>query len=294
MIDVVILIMIIFPLFYMIYGDTFMEKSGDFTLVNNLINYIFPFLAILVLWHYTSATPGKMFIKAKIVDAKTLQKPTMKQFIIRNLGYLVSLVPLGLGYYWAGWDSKKQTWHDKLAHTVVVQPKTEVKKKSIGSYIAIGFGVFAIGVFGVILTLGFMLQSGMMPDGDLYNAKKLPSSVTVSLVEQDILSERDIVHYYQPHSVFSFTGSATIFTQTGIVYFEEDELGELLKWEYPYKHIHTLKLDTEEFGLGIDIVTMTLMSDDGEMDFYVGLTPKVGNSEQFKTKVLELWKNARK
>ncbi|MFC3854060.1 RDD family protein [Salinispirillum marinum] len=34
--------------------------------------------------------------------------------------YFVSTIPLLLGFFWMLWDAKNQTWHDKLAGTVVV------------------------------------------------------------------------------------------------------------------------------------------------------------------------------
>ena len=64
-----------------------------------------------------------MIFKATIVDEKTGGKPSLGQLIIRYLGYFVSLVPLGLGYFWVAFDKKKQGFHDKLANTVVVQRK---------------------------------------------------------------------------------------------------------------------------------------------------------------------------
>ncbi len=65
-----------------------------------------------------------MVIKAIIVDEKTGDKPTLKQSIIRYLDYFVSCIPLGLGCLWVVWDSKRQGWHDKLAETVVIRPKS--------------------------------------------------------------------------------------------------------------------------------------------------------------------------
>ena len=35
-------------------------------------------------------------------------------------GRILSTIPLLLGYFWMLWDSEKQTWHDKLAGSVVV------------------------------------------------------------------------------------------------------------------------------------------------------------------------------
>jgi uncharacterized RDD family membrane protein YckC len=33
------------------------------------------------------------------------------------------LLPFGLGYFWVAFDKKKQSFHDKLANTLVIQPK---------------------------------------------------------------------------------------------------------------------------------------------------------------------------
>lgn len=38
--------------------------------------------------------------------------------LIRATGQLLSFLPLGLGYLWALWDPKHETWHDKLSKTV--------------------------------------------------------------------------------------------------------------------------------------------------------------------------------
>ena len=96
-----------------------MEKgSFDF-----IINYVFPTIAVILLWKYYQATPGKMIFKATIVDAKTGGKPSLRQLIIRYLGYIISTIPLGLGIFWVAFDKKKQGFHDKLANTVVVQLK---------------------------------------------------------------------------------------------------------------------------------------------------------------------------
>lgn len=125
LIDTVILLLITTPLLFMIYGDTYWDSqsfilgSWDF-----VISYIFPAIAVIVFWAYKSATPGKMALKLTILDAKTGQKPSTQQFIIRYLGYFVSTIPLFLGLIWVGIDKRKQGWHDKMAGTVVVKDNT--------------------------------------------------------------------------------------------------------------------------------------------------------------------------
>jgi uncharacterized RDD family membrane protein YckC len=80
-------------------------------------------VAIVLFWLYRQATPGKMAISARIVDARTGGKPGIGQLIGRYLGYFVSTMPLFLGLIWVAFDPRKQGWHDKLAGTVVVRPR---------------------------------------------------------------------------------------------------------------------------------------------------------------------------
>jgi uncharacterized RDD family membrane protein YckC len=68
------------------------------------------------------------------VDAKTGQHATFFTMILREVFYkLLSALALSLGYLWAFFDLDTQTWHDKLAKTVVVKEVlpsliTELKK----------------------------------------------------------------------------------------------------------------------------------------------------------------------
>ena len=67
--------------------------------------------------------PGKMAIRAKILDAKTGKNASTGQLIGRYFAYYISVIPLMLGIVWIAFDRKKQGWHDKLAGTVVVKSK---------------------------------------------------------------------------------------------------------------------------------------------------------------------------
>ncbi len=123
LIDTIILLVVIYPILLAIYGEKYF--SGEQILAgfsDFLLSYVFPAIAVIIFWIYKSATPGKMAIRAKIVDARTGRQPSTGQLIGRYFAYYLSLIPLGLGYLWIAWDSKKQGWHDKLAGTVVVRP----------------------------------------------------------------------------------------------------------------------------------------------------------------------------
>ncbi|MES9886029.1 MAG: RDD family protein [Candidatus Sedimenticola sp. 6PFRAG1] len=78
-------------------------------------------MAIILFWRYWGATPGKMLIHVKIVDARTYNPPSVGQLVGRYLGYLASAIPLMLGFIWIAFDRKKQGFHDKLSGTVVIR-----------------------------------------------------------------------------------------------------------------------------------------------------------------------------
>ena len=74
----------------------------------------------LLFWRYQGATPGKIAIGARIVDAETRRAPSTGRLVVRLLAYLVSALPLGLGFLRIAIDRRKQGWHDKIAGTVVI------------------------------------------------------------------------------------------------------------------------------------------------------------------------------
>jgi uncharacterized RDD family membrane protein YckC len=86
-----------------------------------LLSWVLPAVAVVLFWVYRSATPGKMLVRAKIVDADTGGQPSLGQCIGRYFGYFVSIFTLFLGFLWIAFDPRKQGFHDKLAGTVVVR-----------------------------------------------------------------------------------------------------------------------------------------------------------------------------
>jgi uncharacterized RDD family membrane protein YckC len=45
---------------------------------------------------------------------------------VRALSCFLSLAPVGLGFFWMLFDPNRQTWHDKIAGTIVVRvPKNQ-------------------------------------------------------------------------------------------------------------------------------------------------------------------------
>jgi uncharacterized RDD family membrane protein YckC len=89
-------------------------------------------------------TPGKVFLKVQVVPEEG-GPLNLTKAIIRYLGYILSSIVFYLGFIWAAFDGKKQTWHDKIAHTYVVS-----KGKPNG--FVYGLGLF-LGIVGPVLII---------------------------------------------------------------------------------------------------------------------------------------------
>jgi uncharacterized RDD family membrane protein YckC len=97
------------------------QVGGAVQLVSTLILAV----VVILFWRYRGATPGKMVISARIVDAVTGGAPSTGKLIGRYFAYFVSTLPLGLGFLWVAFDARKQGWHDKLSGTVVVYERKQ-------------------------------------------------------------------------------------------------------------------------------------------------------------------------
>ena len=65
-------------------------------------------------------TVGKKALGIRVIDFRSGGPIGFGRGIIRYIGRIISSIPCLLGYLWMLWDGEKQTWHDKIATTVVV------------------------------------------------------------------------------------------------------------------------------------------------------------------------------
>jgi uncharacterized RDD family membrane protein YckC len=131
-IDSILLMLIVYPLLFVVFGIGAIDGSSPELVFSGLYWLIalgLPLALFLTFWFIKSSTPGKMLFSATIVDAKTGGKPSKGQLIGRYFAYILSFLPLALGFFWMGWDKRKQGWHDKLSGTIVVKPTTEPSKQ---------------------------------------------------------------------------------------------------------------------------------------------------------------------
>ena len=123
-IDTALLLVIMLPLLHLFFGAGYWESEAliqgplDF-----LLTWVLPAAAVVAFWVYRQATPGKMAIGARIVDAQTGQPASTNQLVGRYAGYYLAMIPMLVGIFWVAFDPRKQGWHDKVAGTVVVRDR---------------------------------------------------------------------------------------------------------------------------------------------------------------------------
>ena len=104
----------------LLYGNAAFDPDLHARYGAELVSWTVPAVIIIDLWIRYQATPGKIVMRIRIVDAATGGAPTVWQYVSRYAGYLISGLILGVGYLWVLFDERRQAWHDKIAGTVVV------------------------------------------------------------------------------------------------------------------------------------------------------------------------------
>lgn len=76
-------------------------------------------------WGWKATTLGGSILGLRVIrlDGRPVDWPTAA---VRVLGSVVSLLPLGIGFFWASWDDQGQSWHDRIAGTTIVRSDRRV------------------------------------------------------------------------------------------------------------------------------------------------------------------------
>ncbi|MDR2678630.1 MAG: RDD family protein [Zoogloeaceae bacterium] len=128
-IDGLVMALIMYLIMYLGWVRPATALRGEFLLrnfIDHSIVVFVDFVYTMSFWMAFQATPGKMVFGAKIIDAGTLGKPSLLQFLSRYIGYFLSGFPsfrdhtFGQGYLQVMSDEKCRARHDMLAGTLVV------------------------------------------------------------------------------------------------------------------------------------------------------------------------------
>ena len=112
-------------LFIFIYMDQIPPNATTeetITIINSLVLYVMVLKVIyqtFFVWMY-GATLGRIAMKIRVISLSDLEKPSFLLSLSRASFRIISESLFYLGFAWAMLNPKRETWHDKVAHTLVV------------------------------------------------------------------------------------------------------------------------------------------------------------------------------
>jgi uncharacterized RDD family membrane protein YckC len=104
-------------------------EVGDPVVVYDQLWYRLTLLGVnlfffIFFWRKAGQTIGMRAWRLKLIDATTGEPPSLQQCLLRCALAPVSIVVLGMGYWWCWFDREGRTIHDRLTKTrVIVLPK---------------------------------------------------------------------------------------------------------------------------------------------------------------------------
>jgi uncharacterized RDD family membrane protein YckC len=105
--------------------DSFATAQTMEEMINLTNTFVFEYMTIKIVYQtfFTmqyGATLGKIAMKIRVIEIKTLQNPSIVSALNRAIFRIISEMLLYLGFLWGMFDPARQTWHDKTARTLVV------------------------------------------------------------------------------------------------------------------------------------------------------------------------------
>ena len=112
-------------LFIFIYVDQIPDNATTeetITIINSLVFYVMVLKVVyqtFFVWMY-GATLGRIAMKIKVISLGDLENPSLLFSLSRASFRITSESIFYLGFLWAVLNPKRETWHDKVSNTLVV------------------------------------------------------------------------------------------------------------------------------------------------------------------------------
>lgn len=106
-------------------GDSFFEAQTVEEMIILTNTFVLEYMVMKIFYQaffvmQYGATLGKIVMKIRVIDIKTLQTPNVIVSLNRGVVRVISEIFFYLGFVWGMMDPAKQTWHDKTARTLVI------------------------------------------------------------------------------------------------------------------------------------------------------------------------------
>ena len=124
-IDDFVITFLMFLIFWNQINSTNSVEEAIFIINNAVLDILilkFLYQAFFI-WQY-GATLGKFFTKTKVIDYDHFGKVSLKSAIIRSIARIISGLFFYIGFLISYFNSGRQTFHDKIAKTLVVNDYT--------------------------------------------------------------------------------------------------------------------------------------------------------------------------
>ncbi len=120
--------------FMILFGHDEMNKAGAVDVIvqsENAINnapdpmisvaqLLLSLIIYVTMWRLSMQTPGKKMARTFVVDASTLERASIFKLVLRFLGYLLSCLPLFLGFFVGLFRKDNRALHDLISGTAVI------------------------------------------------------------------------------------------------------------------------------------------------------------------------------
>lgn len=106
-------------------SDSFFEAKTVEEMIILVNTFFLEYMAMKIFYQaffimQYGATLGKIVMKIRVIEVKTLQRPNVIVALNRAIVRVVSEMMFYLGFLWGVMDLSRQTWHDKSAKTLVI------------------------------------------------------------------------------------------------------------------------------------------------------------------------------
>ena len=126
LIDTLIVLPIIAGLVYLLSDGNISLEALDadpfafYSPTANIAMELGIFALVVFFWVRFCGTPGKLLLGCQVVDANSGQPLSIGRAILRYFAYILSALPMMLGFLWIALDSRKQGLHDKISRSIVI------------------------------------------------------------------------------------------------------------------------------------------------------------------------------